>query len=338
MKNNIDDRMEIGDDGLEEFFLSLDVTNDGAWVLDLENGSLHLSPNALKMLGYENSKINGTDVICNYFFHTDSRAVVHNEYAQLAKGHTDIVDIESKVRMGPNGWKWIRMRGKVISRDEKSSPRRLIGIFHDITDQKQTTEELKRCRKDFKSFFENNAVGLPMTVYIIDKNGRKVMSNKTDWETIGCKSEAEVLGKTDIELFPGEIGERCHADNMYVTILVAEDDDNISFLIQKMLADPFIKIITVRNGVEAVSMCKKTTDIDLVLMDLNMPQMDGYDATLIIREFFPELPIIAQTAYMINNKQASEYGFTDYILKPFSKSGLISKINKYLLSQKQQKI
>jgi len=77
-------------------------------------------------------------------------------------------------------------------------------------------------------------------------------------------------------------------------------------------------------------------NIDLVFMDLKMPVMDGYEATRQIRLSLPDLPIIAQTAYMIDSNQLYENGFTDYIRKPFSKSDLISKINKYLSSQKHQ--
>lgn len=119
-----------------------------------------------------------------------------------------------------------------------------------------------------------------------------------------------------------------------VTILFAEKDEIISLIFQMLLADPLIKIIIADNGVEAVSKCKEISDFDLVFMDIDLPQMDGYEATRKIREFRPDLPIIAQTSNVINNDQAFECGFTDCIRKPFSKTELISIINKYLSHKK----
>ena len=120
------------------------------------------------------------------------------------------------------------------------------------------------------------------------------------------------------------------------TILFTEDDENNSKYILKLFSELNVTTILAKNGEEAVAKCKMQKNIDLVFMDLKMPVMDGYEATRQIRLSLPDLPIIAQTAYMIDSNQLYENGFTDYIRKPFSKSDLISKINKYLSSQKHQ--
>lgn len=92
-----------------------------------------------------------------------------------------------------------------------------------------------------------------------------------------------------------------------------------------------IKIIRAIDGLEAVEICK-THSIDLVLMDIKMPNLDGYQATLLIKEFLPDLPIIAQTAYStdIDRNKALESGCSDYISKPIRKELLIQKINNQL--------
>ncbi len=81
--------------------------------------------------------------------------------------------------------------------------------------------------------------------------------------------------------------------------------------------------------------CGKTNfKIDFVLMDLKMPVMNGFEATKQIKEFRPELPVIAQTAYSTtaDENKAIAAGCDDFISKPISKEVLVSKINKYLVT------
>jgi hypothetical protein len=116
------------------------------------------------------------------------------------------------------------------------------------------------------------------------------------------------------------------------TILVAEDENFNFLLISRYLSKANIVVLHAENGMDAVDLCKTNNQIDLVLMDLKMPVMDGYEATKQIREFLPDLPIIAQTAYItdIDKNKAFEYGCNDFISKPFSEELLISKIYKQL--------
>jgi CheY-like chemotaxis protein len=83
---------------------------------------------------------------------------------------------------------------------------------------------------------------------------------------------------------------------------------------------------------EAVEICKKKPDINLVLMDVKMPVMDGYEATKLIKEINPELPVIAVTAYGLSGdkEKALAAGCDDYIAKPFEPDDLIEKLRKYL--------
>lgn len=112
------------------------------------------------------------------------------------------------------------------------------------------------------------------------------------------------------------------------TILVAEDEDSNFMLMQILLSGLNVNILRVVNGEEAVEICRLNKHINLVLMDIKMPVMDGYDATRKIREFLPQLPIIAQTAFTsdIDRLKALACGCNDFISKPFKKELLIAKI------------
>jgi CheY-like chemotaxis protein len=81
-----------------------------------------------------------------------------------------------------------------------------------------------------------------------------------------------------------------------VTFLVAEDEDLNYMLVRELLRKFKVKIIRAANGAEAVEIAR-TTKVDLILMDLKMPVMDGFEATRTIKTFLPDLPILALTAY-----------------------------------------
>lgn len=114
-------------------------------------------------------------------------------------------------------------------------------------------------------------------------------------------------------------------------ILIAEDDQISKLFINKAVK-PFSKeIINVSNGADAVAACHNNKDIDLVLMDIKMPIMGGYEASREIRQFNKEVVIIAQTAYGLNGDmdKSLDAGCNDYISKPINKSELELLMQKY---------
>lgn len=121
------------------------------------------------------------------------------------------------------------------------------------------------------------------------------------------------------------------ATERYRTILVAEDEEYNYQLIEEILAGKNITLLHASNGLEAVEICKRTPSIDLVLMDIKMPEMDGQTAMRIIKGLRPNLPVIAQTAYVLSDEkeQLMKSGFVDYITKPIKKLELLAKIDMY---------
>ncbi len=115
------------------------------------------------------------------------------------------------------------------------------------------------------------------------------------------------------------------------TILVAEDDDFNYMFIEEMLIPAGIKIIRAKNGKEAVDLVCKISEISLVLMDIQMPVMDGYESTRIIKKMKPGLPVIAQTAYALATEKEMSFkaGCVDYITKPIDQHKLLQKIVKH---------
>jgi len=114
-------------------------------------------------------------------------------------------------------------------------------------------------------------------------------------------------------------------------ILVVEDEEYNFRYLQKVLTIMRFSIERASNGIEAIEKCKKNSEINLILMDIKMPEMDGYEAVKQIRMFNKTIPIIAQTAYALSNdiEKIMKSGFDDYITKPIDKNLLFESIDKY---------
>lgn len=116
------------------------------------------------------------------------------------------------------------------------------------------------------------------------------------------------------------------------TVLIAEDiTSNYNFL-RLLLKRSKIEIIWVENGQDALTEVQNNDNIDLLLLDINLPIMNGYDAAKAIKKIKPDLPIIAQTAYALegDKEKALIAGCDDYIPKPIVISTLLRKMNSYL--------
>jgi PAS domain S-box-containing protein len=119
-----------------------------------------------------------------------------------------------------------------------------------------------------------------------------------------------------------------------LNILVVEDDETSKYLISIMVENFAKKIITVNSGLEAVEVCRNNADIDLILMDIQFSDMNGYEATRQIRRFNKDVVILAQTAFALtgDKEKAINMGCNDYISKPINQSELYEMIQKYLMN------
>lgn len=114
-------------------------------------------------------------------------------------------------------------------------------------------------------------------------------------------------------------------------VLVVEDEDSNFFLMERILRKTGARLIWAKNGLEAVEMVNKQ-DVDVILMDIRMPVMDGYEATGIIKQSKPSIPIIAQTAYALKGEREKSLsaGCDGYISKPIDSRELILLLQKFL--------
>lgn len=136
-----------------------------------------------------------------------------------------------------------------------------------------------------------------------------------------------LLSKTDVNL------PQTNHNMVNQLVLIAEDEDSNFLILDRIIHKYFnVDIVRALNGIEAIDYCRKNTIPCLILMDIKMPLMDGYEATGIIKQQFPNVPIIAVTAYGLSGDEhnALEAGCDDYISKPINTKILLDKLEKYL--------
>ncbi len=116
-----------------------------------------------------------------------------------------------------------------------------------------------------------------------------------------------------------------------INVLVVEDDDASFVLLDIAVKLVAKEVLHAKTGIEAIEFCRNRPDIDLVLMDIKMPDMDGYEATRQIRQFSPNVIIIAQTAYALagDHERALLAGCNSYISKPVKRVQLLELLQKY---------
>ena len=188
---------------------------------------------------------------------------------------------------------------------------------------------------DFNDIMARQGAGLGLSIakaYVELLGGKiwvksEVDKGSTFYFTIPCIYQLEENEKEQnlVPMHPVP----CEVKNL--KILVTEDDKISKMLILKILQPFGQNILTAETGVQAVEICRNNPDLDLVLMDIQMPQMNGYEATREIRKFNTEVIILAQTAFALEGDKSKtiEAGCNGYISKPIKKEELSNLLQHY---------
>ena len=115
-------------------------------------------------------------------------------------------------------------------------------------------------------------------------------------------------------------------------ILIVEDDESSAFLLGEILKDTGATVEIITDGVQAVEYMRENPNTDLILMDIHLPEKDGFTATREIKKLWGNVVIIAQTAYAfsVDHQEAERAGCDGFLTKPLNPALLLDKLNGYL--------
>lgn len=178
-------------------------------------------------------------------------------------------------------------------------------------------------------------LGLALCKIIVEKLGGKISVTSQlgkgtrfifDLPFSGCVFVPENKNIT----FKPKILDKDDADNKGKLILIVEDEDSNYELVKIVLGKRY-NLLRAKNGIEAVTL-NDDYKPDLILMDIRMPGMNGLDATRIIKEVTPDVPVVALSAFAFENniREAKEAGCDDFMAKPFKVEALIKLVDTYI--------
>jgi len=201
------------------------------------------------------------------------------------------------------------------------------GIGIDKQNHEKIFERFRKADKTIQSNYGGTGLGLSISKGFVELLGGNMhveseLGQGTTFYFTLPYNKAEIASATDKTHDPI----RQHA-----TILVAEDE-KINFLyIQEILSKYQLNLVHATTGTQAVEEVRKNPNIDLILMDIKMPEMNGFEAAKLIKEICPTMPIIATSAYTLDHEREA-YGktFDDYITKPIKENTLRERVMQYI--------
>ncbi|NTW24713.1 MAG: response regulator [Lentimicrobium sp.] len=208
------------------------------------------------------------------------------------------------------------------------------GIGIPVDHQKLIFERFGQVKEAAARNLAGTGLGLTISKNLVEMLGGRMWldsfpgEGSTFWFTIPLKfGRHRLIAEEESDGFPQQ-----QLDLTGKCFLVVEDVDTNYFYISSLLGKLNGKVIRATDGIKAIEISRNDPSVNVVLMDIELPIMDGYTATREIKKIRPELPVIAQTAFaMIGERERSqEAGCDDYISKPIRKEILLEVISRFI--------
>ena len=207
------------------------------------------------------------------------------------------------------------------------------GIGIPKTRQEAIFNRFEQADIEDRDVYEGSGLGLAISKAYVEMLGGKIWVKSE--EGVGSKfyftipyttNHNEVIEKDSKE------SKKQNLSKKGLKILLVDDEEFVLAYLGIILSEYEKDMLVARTGIEAIELCRNNPDLDMILMDIKMPIMGGYEATKQIREFNKDIIIIAQTAYALegDKEKAIEAGCDDYLSKPINKDELLEIIKKHI--------
>ena len=203
-----------------------------------------------------------------------------------------------------------------------------IGIKKEL--HEKIFEQFRQGELDISKMYGGTGLGLSISKKLVELLNGKIWL-ESEHNKGSCFYFSIPFSKLDSVIEPISEDERFMNSNAKPTILIAEDELTNFLFLHELLNEQY-NIVQAKNGEEAIDICKNRDDIKLILMDLKMPKIDGFEATKTIKELKSDIIIIAQTAYAMkkDREKILNLGCDDYVSKPIEITQLMELLKKYL--------
>ncbi|MBN1414392.1 MAG: PAS domain S-box protein [Bacteroidales bacterium] len=205
------------------------------------------------------------------------------------------------------------------------------GIGIALEEQKIVFDRFRQAESSFNRSYSGTGLGLAISKGLAERMGGQIYLESTVNKGSVFYLELPFIRQEYVAPIE-KVFDESTFDWSDKTILIAEDEETNYTFLEVLLKVTGANIVWARNGIEAIDMCRENTDINLVLMDIKMPNMDGLEATRQIKKIRKTLPVIVQTAYAMSADEESclESGCDAYISKPIKIEPLFKLIMEFI--------
>lgn len=310
----------------------LEIVNNVLDISRIETGQVNIVKKPLlinnvlsDLLAFFSPIANSKNIVLNCNFHDNPMIKIHSDETKINQVLTNLIN--NAIKFTSNGsinygfeitdnfiQFYVKDTGIGIPREYFE---KIFGRFTQVDQQ-------------FTQGYEGAGLGLAICKGLVELLGGKI------W----LESEQN-KGTTFFFTIPFEISQNNEIKSQYqdkqvnlneIKILIAEDDYNSYQYLNQLLSNTQVSVFHAENGLQAVNLIKANPDINLILMDIKMPLMNGIEATKLIKGINPDITIIAQTAYAFSSEKDEilAAGCSDYISKPIPRGKLLALIDKYI--------
>jgi PAS domain S-box-containing protein len=202
---------------LQKYKALIKSSNIGAWEYSVAKDFFWCNDIYFSMLGrnksdYGTSEDRSISTAWSDLLHPDDKETAIKTFADYIKNPVGQYENYFRMNHTDGSWVWIWSRGRLLEDSNASGQIVIIGTHFDVTEHKETEEVILQERILLRTLIDS----LPDVIFVKDADGRKIIANRADVAGMGATREADVIGKTDIELYPNEIGQRGFEDDMSV--------------------------------------------------------------------------------------------------------------------------